>query len=904
MLNRMLNVRKKEMSWLVLGLLSLLLLATPTRAADNAEARNLFRAASEAMADKAYERAAGEFSFYLQKFPNSSRQTEAAVSLSEAFYELKRFEEVVQTVELYQAKAISSADRLAYLKARALWELGQFKESAQSWRALAEGYPKSALLPEALYWEALTHFKQKDWNGLVEALTGKGRPFLALAEKQVTNQFVVRSRLLLVEALLEKKDLTTAEQTLATLAEQTLPPEQSWQRAQLQVRVQRQAGQVEEAAQTAIGLLAQARAIGRADLIAESVALRGELLQDLKQLEAALEVWQTNLSESTPPVRRRQALFAVISLATAQGNTQKAREQLTEFLRTNPNDPAQGLVRLTLGELNLKDFYRLKSAQPPTVDTNLLQLAKVQFDAALTNTVISNVTGRAYLGRGWYGWEMGMTEAAQNDFQLAADSLPEGNDQAIALFKLADTQFQREDMESAVANYTALVEQYRGVPKVRAGLLDQALYQLVRAGVRLERLEVATFAMERLLEWFPDTYYSENSLLLVGQALGKADQIQDARRLLDDFLRRFPDSPKASEIQLARARISVREQNWTEAINIYSKWLERFTNDVARPRAVFDLGWLQFKAGDETNAFNTYTNFVSEFTTNALVPQAHFWLAEHFERQKNFQKADIHYQLVFQSTNLPPGELSHRARLMAGRAAFSSQLYNQAEGYFRWLITNGPPIGINSTISTQLVAQAYFALGDTFLADPTSATDPDKSNDRFGEAIKAYELIPKFFKESPLVPLAWSKIANCHLQYATQDPNRYNDALECYSRAIESPLASVETRALAEIGMAKVNEQMAKQGQLTEEARANLWQAALGHYENVVYGTGLREGEELSPFVTEQAGLDGATLLLKLNRREQAIKFYERLIEKVPALKESVEKRIAELPPEAPVKVN
>ncbi len=902
MLNQMSEVWKGKLRWLVYGLLGWMLLTFQAKAADSAEARNLFRAASEALQDKAYERAAGEFSFYLQKFPNSTRLAEAAVSLSEALYELKRFAEVVQTVDTYKARALTSADQLSYLKARAQWELGQFAESAKSWQALAKEHPKSAFLAEALYWEALAHFKEKDWNGLVEALNGSNRPFPALAEKQPANPFVVRSRLLLVEALLEKKDLATAEKTLAILAEQTLPPEQNWQRAQLLVRVQRQEGHLEEAAQTATGLLAQARTLGRAELIAESVALRAELLQDLQQLDAALEVWQTNLSESTPPARRRQALFAVISLATAKGNTEQARTQLTEFLRTNPNDPAQGLVRLTLGELNLKDFYRLKSAQPPTVDTNLLQSAKVQFDAALTNTAISNITGRAYLGRGWYGWEMGMTEAAQGDFKLAADTLPEGNDQAIALFKLADTQFQRDDLESAVANYSALVEQYRGVPKVRDGLLDQALYQLVRAGVRLDRLEVATFALERLLEWFPDRYYSENSLLLVGQSLGKAGQVEDARRLLDDFLRRFPNSPKASEIQLARARISVREQNWSEAIGIYSNWLERFTNDVARPRAVFDLGWLHFKAGDETTAFNTYINFVGEYATNALVPQAHFWLAEHFERQKDFQKADIHYQLVFQNTNQPPGELSHRARLMAGRAAFSSQLYNQAEGYFRWLITNGPPQMVNSTISTQLVAQAYFALGDTFLADPTS--DPVKSMDRFGEAINAFELIPKFFKESPLVPLAWSKIANCHLQYATQDPSRYNDALECYSKAIESPLASVETRALAEIGMAKVNEQMAKQAQLTEEERNNLWLAALGHYENVMYGTGLREGEELSPFVTEQAGLDGATLLLKLNRREQAIKFYERLIEKVPALKASVEKRIAELPPEASVKVN
>jgi TolA-binding protein len=907
MLNPMMNGRNKwrrlaavTWVWLLLGAVIPLSL----HAADNADARNLFRAATEAMADKAFERAAGDYSLFLQKFPNSPRLSEAAINLAETYYELKQYDEVLRVVELYQAKAGNVADRMGYLKARSIWEKGQYAESALAWRALADGYPKSKFLAEALYWEALARYQLKDWTGLVAALTDGKRPFQKLAEAEPANLFVMRGRLLLAEAQLEKNDLNGAEQVLVMLAEQALLPELAWQRLQLLVRVQRQAGRGADAAQTAIGLLAQARSIGRADLIAESVALRGELLQALKQYDAALEMWQANLSESTPTERRRQALFAVIDLSTAKGETELARGQLTEFLKANPNDPAHGLVRLTLGELALKDFYKLKSAQPPVTDTNLLQTAKVQFDAVLTNVTVtgSNITGRAYLGRGWYGWEMGLMEAALNDFKQATEALPESNDQAIARFKWADIQFLRDDLEGASGNYGALIEQYRGVPAVRDGLLDQALYQLVRVGLRQGRLETASYALERLLDWFPERYYSENSLLLVGQSLGRAGQITDARRLLDDFIQRFPDSAKASEVKLAQARISVREQNWPEAINIYTNWLARYTNDAARPRAVFDLGWLRYKAGDEPMAFTTYTNFVTEFATNALVPQAHYWLAEYYEREKEFQPAATHYQLVFQNTNLPPGELSHRARLMAGRAYYSLTLYNQAEDYFKWLITNGPPQMVNSTISTQLVAQAYFALGDTHLADPT--IDPVRPLDKFGDAINAFTFIEQFFKDSPLYPLACSKIASCHLQYAAQDPTRYDKAIEYYSITVESPLATVETRGLAEIGLAEVKEKLAEL-QPPGESRTNLWKVALEHYENVVYGKGLRENEDISPFVTEQAARRGANLLYtRLNQREQAVLLYRRLIEKVPALKDDIEKRISELQPVASVKTD
>ncbi|HEY1171266.1 MAG TPA: tetratricopeptide repeat protein [Verrucomicrobiae bacterium] len=900
MLISMLNVRKETVSWLV-AMFTWLLMAGPfsqmVQAADNSEARNLFRTASEAMADKSFERAAAEFNLFLIKFPNSARVPEAAVSLAETFFILKQYDDVLRAVESYQSKAGAMADRLGYLKARSLWEKGQFTESAQAWRALSETEAKSPARAEAVYWEALAQFQQKDWGGVVESLTGAGRPFLKVSEAVPTEPFVVRSRLLLAEAQLESKDLAGAEKTLTLLAEAVLPAEQTWQRQQLLVRVQRQAGKNEAALQTSIGLLAQARALGRNDLIAESVALRAELLQTTKDYDAALETWQVNLVESaTPAERRRQALFAVIDLQTAKGNTKQARAQLDEFLKTNPNDPAQGLVRLTLGELALKDYYRLKTVT--TIDTNLLQISKSQFDTVLTNAAASNVTGRAYLGRGWYDWEIGAMDAAQNDFKSAAESLPEGSDQAIARFKLADTLFLKEDFDGAVANYSALVEQYRGMEKVREGLLDQALYQLVRAGLKQGREEVATFALEQLREWFPDSLYSENSFLLVGQALGRSGKTADARQLLDDFLQRFPNSPKTPEIQLARARLSVKEQNWPDAVNIYTNWLGQFTNNAAKPRAVFDLGWLHFKSGNEDAALNVYTNFVNDFPTNSLVPQAHFWLAEHYERKREFNSAETHYQLVYQNTNLPPGELSYRARLMAGRAAFSRQGYKDAEGYFKWLITNGPPQVANSSISTQLVAQAYFALGDTHLAAPT--IDPSRQLDKFGDAINAFTFIEQFFKDTPLFPLACSKIASCHYQYAaqTQDLVRYEKAIEYFTVAMESPLASVETRGLAEIGLAKMKEKQAELPQTTEEARTNLWKAALTHYENVLYGKGLRDDEQISSFATEQAAMEGAKLLLlKLKRPEQAVSFYRRLAEKVPSLKNDVEKRIAELGP-------
>ncbi len=862
-------------------------------AADNSEARNLFQTGSMLFQDGAFDQAERSFGRFLTQFPNSPRLGEAALLQVRALHELKRFDDSLGTIEMYQAKAGTLADQFQHLKARNHWGKKDYAAAAKDWRELTERFPKSALFPEAAYSEALAFTEAKNWTAAVQTLTDEKQAFVALKKAKPGDDCVIKGTLLLGDALLALKDYPSAEQTLVLLAEKTLTPQQAWKRLQLLVLVLQGQGKLAEATQNAVALVAQARTLGDKELLAESVALRAAALQAEKRYDDAIEAWRTNLAEGVSAERQRQALFAIIELNTTKGNTEQSRQLLGDFAVKNPADPAINIVRLTLGELSLKEYYRLKAAS--LGDTNLLQTTKLQFEQVLMNQADSSLVGRASLGHGWCAWELGQMEAAQADFKRATELLPQGTDQAIARFKWADTQFALNDLESAVVNYLTLVEQYGGVVKVREGLLDQALYQLVRAAIRLNKQELATAQLVQLLAWFPKSYYSENSLLLVGQSLGRAGETAEAKNLLEQFVLRFPNSDKLPEIQLAQARLNVAERNWNGAIGIYTNWLNHYTNDAARPRAMFDLGWLQYKAGKESLALLSYTNFVNEFPTNTLVPQAHYWMAEHFEREKDFTTAEAHYQMVYQSTNVPPNELSHRARLMAGRAAFSRQAYGEAQDYFNWLIVNGPPQVTNSTISTQLVAQAYFASGDTALAEPMTP-DPLRMFDRFGFAIRAYEFIPKLFTNSVLVSMAYYKLGNCYFQYAAldQDTNRYAQARLNYEQAIASPLASAETRGLAELGLARICDKLARL-RINADNKQDFYDEALAHCRKVVYGDGLKDGEEQAPFVVEQAGYFGGRLLEETGRAEEAIRLYQRMAERVPSLKEGVDKRVAEL---------
>jgi len=140
------------------------------------------------------------------------------------------------------------------------------------------------------------------------------------------------------------------------------------------------------------------------------------------------------------------------------------------------------------------------------------------------------------------------------------------------------------------------------------------------------------------------------------------------------------------------------------------------------------------------------------------------------------------------------------------------------------------------------------------------------------------------FPGSSLEPAAWGRIGDCHFQLAAQEPARYAKAVEFYQKAVDSPKADIAVRSQAKHGLGLVLEKQA--AALPAKEKTAALEAALGHYQDVFYGTLLREGEEADPYWTKEAGMALGRLLESLGRWEEAIKVYRRLQQMLPALRE------------------
>jgi len=358
------------------------------------------------------------------------------------------------------------------------------------------------------------------------------------------------------------------EAALQSLAKQSLGPEFAWQREYLRCRLWLDEGQANAARQDATNLVALAAASEQPQLhTEEAVAFWAGILERLNRLDEAISVYERNFAEGVSANRQRQTLLKVADLYQAQGNISNAVQTLENFLAQSTNASAADAALLALGELQLKQCLARETNSPADA-TNFLTQASAQFERLLNTFTNSPLAGKAYLDRGWCEWEaaklagdLGDSKTAAQktaeslaDFQTAAKLLPPSEDQAVARFKWADAQFMLTNYTGAISNYDFVVTNYASLPEAREQLIEQALYQTVRAALDAGDLNSATNALAKILDWYPNGLAGDSCLLLAGEGFAQRQDPVRARELFDDFERRYPDSPLLPKARLAEAR--------------------------------------------------------------------------------------------------------------------------------------------------------------------------------------------------------------------------------------------------------------------------------------------------------------------------------------------------------------
>ena len=861
--------------WPLLLLCAGLLLPGALRAAKSAEDKAL-SSARALFDDHQYNLAETNLVNFLAAYTNSPRRPYAILCLARSRLEQSNYDGAIQLL----ANSVSQSGDLAgdyiFWIASARLGKGQYAQAAEGFANLINNFPnaRAQLQLEAACDEAEACSKMGNWPRVIELLQKPDGAFRKLAAGDPKNSFVTRGWLLLGEALLARGQCADGEKVVGGMDPAGLGPEWQWRRQYLLCRLELAGGRADEALQNSTNLLDTASGPRHQ---AASRFLRGEILETLGRAAEALQSYTNNLAADLPPEDQRQALVKAVALILAQNQIQDAVQLLECYVTQPTNGAALDLARLSQGELYLKIYYNPAPAQntngPAVAGTNFLQEALANFESVIRNFPASPLVAQAHLDRGWCYWAQTNMAGAKADFQEAADLLPPSPEQAVARFKLADTAFYQSNYVAALTNYNLLLQQYASVESVTNGLFDQALYQIVQASLALGDQAGAEAALRKILEWYPNSLFGDRGQLLIGES--RRYDYAMARRLFNELLQRAPKTPLLPEVQYAIARTWEQEGNWPEALRQYDRWVSRHATNapLLLPRVEYSRALAYGKAGMETNALALFTNFVARFPSNSLAPWAQNWVADYYFNQGDYPKAEGNYQLLQKFPNA--GDLPYQARLMAGRAALAGQRAVEAGQYFSDLVNN-------TNAPANLVAQGYFALGDTFLQqfldNPTNGTC-------LNEAITAISHLTNGAPTNALAAQAYGRLGDCYMQWADQqweikhDPKVYAEAAQMYQTVLSFPATNVNvaTRSQAEVALGRVAEQQDQP------------QQALAHYCKVLYEL---DPDHFDPFWVEQAGKAAARIYEQQQQWDKAIKVYQRVLKAVPSLRAALDKAI------------
>jgi TolA-binding protein len=854
---------------------------------------NLFIRASEEFKAGLYPQAELSFSNFVATYTNSPLFPQAALDWARARIGRTNYTGAIDLLNSQLPAAGSLGDHYVFWIAEAHFQRAapsDYDATIAGCSNLLVGFPSSGLRLQAAYFQALAHYKEGNIARAVDLLSAPDSAFIAATRNDPAGEFAASGWLLLSECYLAEKRYEEGEKILAGLKPSTLTAEFKWRRQYLLCRFELAGGQANLAladstnlAQYAFGDLRQI----------DTTFLRAEILESLNKISDAIQMCTNNLEKRFPAEVQRKALAKAVDLMRAENQPQDALAQLQDFIASRAGSPALDAAYALLGDLYLKTYaVNTNSARQtnaaPGGGTNFFQAAATNLDRVIRDFPDSRFIGVARLDRGWCDWCQGRIAESKTNFLEAANRLTSSPEQAEALFKLADAQFELKDYGSAKTNYNLLLQQYAAVPSVTNELFDEALYQMVQACVRMGDNEGAALAADKLLTWFPNSYFGERGLLLIGEDQNRKYNYAAARATFNELLDRFPKTALMSRLRFAIARTFDYEGNAKAALDQYTQWTTNFPNDPLLPQVEFDRALAMENAGMETNAFNSFTNFVARFPSNSLTPLARNWIADYYWNNQDLVQAELHYQQLYQDPQA--GKLAFQGRMMAGRVDFALQDYPAARTEFVALINDPatPP---------KMYTEGLFALGDTYVeifhAYPTNT-------DFLDQAIQTFTKITNATASNSLAILAYGKLGDCYRQWADFKTNAgaYVNAAQMYQAALNlydataktaqaGPSGSPATNApVVEIAdVANRNQAEAGLGLVAE--RQQLPDLALNYYSRVLFE------RDSDPFWVEQTGVAAARLCEERSQWDQAVRIYERVLQAVPSLRPTLVNKIA-----------
>lgn len=283
---------------------------------------------------------------------------------------------------------------------------------------------------------------------------------------------------------------------------------------------------------------------------------------------------------------------------------------------------------------------------------------------------------------------------------------------------------------------------------------------------RRKSLPLRFFLVALFLAWFipvsntfPRIMGEDEKLIRVGVGAFQDGFYDIAEKEFSQFLREFPDHPKAYDISYLLGRSLLQREKFKEAQTLFLKIFNENKTFEPMDYLLFWLAEVEFSLGNPDGARRYFITLLNRYPKFDAIDQVYYSLGLIEMTFNRISQAEAYFKKIFltpKSRNLLQG-----ASFWLGTLAFKQNRFEEASEYFKKVLSESPP-------SFPLYSKyGQLWLGETFL-----------KLKKFEEARGTYVTFQKQYKDDAIsLDVPW-KIGFCY--YRIGNPQEAIETLQAY----------------------------------------------------------------------------------------------------------------------------
>ncbi len=667
--------------------------------------------------------------------------------LGESYRKMEQIEQAVKHYRVLVDKYESEyADRALFRGGVLLFQEKKYEEAEKWFARLRNQFPESAKAPRAQLYMGRCNFEQKQYKRAgeilrkarkneqirAEVLLWLGRNLLAREEGQEATQ-------LLAGAVSEFDEHELARYLLVAYGNALMAVENYEKAAQIFEKV--------------------GRRFSDEPIATEARRLQAEALHESDEYENSLRecnVYLKNHSSSSP--ERAKVRFLKAENLFFLERWSKAESQYRDFI-ANTDQRYTPRARVRLAQINVKQEVW------PKVLQNLGPLVDEVPEGEFFSEVRYLAGLAAYYTQKW--------RKSVELLQTFVENHPENPHKGYALLRASLSYANLGKRNEAIGQLRRLLRD-----ELQEDIKTRAMFELGKLYYRDEKFTESAEVLEQLVEDYPESSHIVQAHYFLGWDFLELDKSEKAVKHFRAVEGEDVSVSLRRDALFQRCLVHVRENRHTKAQKLLEGFLKQYPDSNKASEASFYYGVVRLRR-DQEDA-EALLKFLDEYPESDYSARAHYEVAWNARRRGNVKKARKHYEILTEEYS--EADLFEKSLLELADLEYEQENYDTALGYLDRLQARSPP--------AELKEKMLYRRGWCFLG-----------RQQKDQAVSLFERFLNRYPESEYVPVVAYQVGEIYFERQQYEKARSRFATTVNFEAHE-PEKEIRAKGLIKLGQA------------------------------------------------------------------------------------------------------